>query len=86
MIWSPDGVDRIERGHRLLEDHRDLVAADLLHLLLGRVEQVPALEADLAADDAPGRVGTSRRMERAVTLLPQPDFAHHAEVSPLRTE
>jgi hypothetical protein len=30
---ASDGVERIERGHRLLEDHRDLVAADLLHLL-----------------------------------------------------
>ena len=27
-----DGEDRVERGHRLLEDHRDLVAADLPHL------------------------------------------------------
>src|SRR5262245_13761298 len=27
-----DGEDRVERGHRLLEDHADLVAADLAHL------------------------------------------------------
>ena len=27
-----DGVDRAERGHRLLEHHGDLVAADLPHL------------------------------------------------------
>ena len=29
-ICSPTGEDRVQRGHRLLEDHRDLVAADLL--------------------------------------------------------
>ena len=27
--------DRVERGHRLLEDHRDLFAADLAHLCAG---------------------------------------------------
>ena len=27
-IWAPDLVDRVERGHRVLEDHRDPVAAD----------------------------------------------------------
>ncbi len=31
-----DLVDRIERGHRVLEDHRDVVAADSLQLLLAR--------------------------------------------------
>jgi hypothetical protein len=29
-----DGVDRIERRHRLLEDDGDLLAADLLHVVL----------------------------------------------------
>ena len=28
-----DRVDRVERGHRLLEDHRDLIAADVAHLV-----------------------------------------------------
>ena len=31
-IWLADGEDRVERGHRLLEDHRDLLAADRPHL------------------------------------------------------
>ena len=39
-----DGQDRIERGHRLLEDHRDVAAADLAHLLVGEVEQIAAFE------------------------------------------
>ena len=39
-----DRVDRIERGHRVLEDHRDAVAAERGELLPSRREQVAALE------------------------------------------
>ena len=46
---SLDRVQRIERGHRLLEDHRDVVAADLAQFLLGGGEQVPSVEQDAAA-------------------------------------
>src|SRR5712691_508466 len=46
-----DAEDRIERGHRLLEDHRDVVAANLLHLLLRELEQILAPELDLALGD-----------------------------------
>ena len=49
-----DGQHRVERGHRLLEDHRDVAAAPLAHLLLGEVEQVLPLEQDLALGDAAG--------------------------------
>ena len=44
-----DLEDRIERRHRLLEDHGDVVAADVAHLALGELGQVASLEADLAA-------------------------------------
>ena len=47
----PDSIHRVERGHRVLEDHRDLAAADLAHLVLADPGQVLALEHDLAADD-----------------------------------
>ncbi len=43
-----DGVQRVERGHRLLEDDGDLLAADVAHHGLGRLEQVVLAEADLA--------------------------------------
>src|SRR6266852_5156855 len=43
--------DRIERRHRVLKDHRDLLAADLAHLDLGQFGQVAAFEPHLAADD-----------------------------------
>src|SRR2546428_5177068 len=50
-----DGEDRIERGHRVLQDHRDLAPADLLHLGLALRQQILAVEANLAAHDARGR-------------------------------
>src|SRR6266545_4280727 len=40
----PDGEHRIERAHRVLQDHRDLLAADPLHLALALDDQVLAVE------------------------------------------
>ncbi len=39
-----DREHRVERGHRLLEDHRDVAAADRAHLVGGQFEQVAAFE------------------------------------------
>ena len=39
-----DGVARIERGHRLLEDHRDAVAAQIAQLAVRQIEQPEAVE------------------------------------------
>ena len=33
-----DLIDRVQGGHRILEDHRDIVTANVLHLLLGHLE------------------------------------------------
>jgi len=52
---SADRQHRVQRGHRLLKDHRDLVAADLAHLRLTEVQEVAPGKADRARDDAPGR-------------------------------
>ena len=52
-----DRQDRIERGHRLLEDHRDVAAAHLAHVVVGEIEQVAALEQDAARGDAAGVLG-----------------------------
>ena len=43
-----DRVQRVERGHRLLEHHGDVVAADLAHRVLVGADQVLAVEQDLA--------------------------------------
>ena len=46
-----DGVDGRQRGHRVLEDHRDLTAANRPHLALGELHQVAAAVEHLALDD-----------------------------------
>ncbi len=70
-----DGQHRIERGHRLLEDHRDVAAADGAHVVLGQLEQIAALEQDAPARHAPGGLGEQshdrqRRYRLAAARLP----------------
>src|SRR6185437_12340384 len=43
-----DRVGRIERGHRLLEDHRHAVAADVFHAPRGEPEEIGAGEGEAA--------------------------------------
>ena len=52
-----DGVQRVERGHRLLEDHGDLVAADVTERVRLERHQVLALEPDGAGRMRGGGVG-----------------------------
>src|SRR5690606_14845075 len=47
---DPDGDHWIQRGHRVLEDHRDLAAADARQSCLRRLEEVVALVHHLAGD------------------------------------
>ena len=44
-----DPHHRVERGHRLLEHHPDLAAADVAHGRLRQPEELPAGEADRPA-------------------------------------
>jgi hypothetical protein len=46
-----DRVDRVQRGHRVLEDHRDLVAAQRAELARRGMQDVLAVEEHLAARD-----------------------------------
>jgi len=50
-----DGERRVERGHRLLEDHREPGAPQLAQPRRRQPEQILAFEPHLARDDAPGR-------------------------------
>src|SRR6266699_3354716 len=50
-----DREDRVQRGHRLLKDHRDLVAADVANLFVVELDEVVAVEDDLTRYDAAGR-------------------------------
>ncbi len=47
-----DGEQRIERGHRVLQDHGDALAAHAAHFRLRLVEKVLAFEHHAATDDA----------------------------------
>src|SRR5262245_45894570 len=72
-------VQGIEAGHRLLEDHRDLIAANLLHLLLSEIEQIAALKADDPVDDATRRIGDEAQDGQRGYALAAAGFAYHAE-------
>ena len=45
-----DGKARIERGHRLLKDHRQPVAAEVAQGFVGHVKQIETVEADRTGD------------------------------------
>ena len=44
-----DADDGVQRGQGVLEDHGDLVAPDFAHILLGDLQQIPAVIDNLAA-------------------------------------
>src|SRR5260221_1695808 len=87
-----DGEHRVERGHRLLEDHRDAVAADLAHLLLVEPDEIAPGEADMPGGDPPARrrhqphdgeggdalaaAGFADDRQRLVALHGEADVAH----------
>ena len=73
-----DAHDRIERGHRLLEHHRDGVAADAAHLGFGKPDQLAAVQPD-AAFDPPGRVRHQAHDGERRHALAAAGFADHAE-------
>jgi hypothetical protein len=78
-----DGVERVERGERVLEDRADRAAAHFPHLLVRQVVDAAAVEADLAAAIRPG--GSSRPMIAApVSDLPAPDSPTTPRISPGR--
>ena len=89
-----DRVVVAERRHRLLEDERDLLAADRAHLRpLGRAPQGrsggavgrPRASHTSPASIRPGR-STMPRMLRAVMLLPQPLSPTMPSVRPANVE
>jgi len=72
-----DRLGRVQRGQRVLEHHRDLVAADLAHVVLGQPDQLPAVQLDRAADDGAARRqqahdGQARHRLAAARLPHQP--------------
>ena len=75
---APDQHGRIERGHRLLIDHRDLRAADGAQLPLGEARHVAALEPDRAIGDPPdpGEVAHDGERDRRLAAAQFADQSH----------
>lgn len=74
----PDGERGIERGHRLLEDHRHPVAADIGEFAFGEGEEIAAVEDRLSRDNIGRRAGqqTHQRQRRHAFAAPRfPDDA-----------
>ena len=53
---APDGVDRIERGHGVLEHHGDLAAAHRPQLFLTLFGKILTVEKDISRFDPARRV------------------------------
>src|SRR5581483_5488694 len=76
------GEERVERGHRILEDDRHLLAADPPRpLQAGPADERPALPADVAAGHAPGRLEQAEDGERR-DALPRARLPDQAERLP----
>ena len=58
-----DAQDGVQRHHRILEDHRDAIAAQRTQFPLRQTSKVPAFEPDASADDRPGRVDETEYRE-----------------------
>src|SRR5687767_4485296 len=78
-----DGVERIERGERVLEDDADPAAADAAQLFVRQVVDAAALEPDFARGDAPRRLEQADHRE-AGDRLAGARLADHAEHLPGR--
>jgi hypothetical protein len=74
----PDLVDRVERRHRVLEDHRDLGAAHPPELILRGLDQLGALVMRGALEE---RVGRARQphQRHGGHRLARAGLAHHRE-------
>ena len=74
-----DGENRVQRGHRVLEDHADLATPQLLEFRLAHGEQVAPLEERAAGGDAPRRLGDQPQHGKDVHALARAALAHDAQ-------
>src|SRR3954453_5529941 len=75
----PDLQHGVKRGHRILEDERDLVAADVPQLLLRDLEEIGPLEEGLAANDLPRRLGNEPEEGHAPDALAGARLPHDSQ-------
>ena len=79
---APDLVQRVQRGERVLEDHRDVVTADRAQLGVRQRDEVAALEQDAPRDARPLQAREPERRERGDGLA-GPRLADDPERAPL---
>ena len=77
-----DGERGVQRRHRVLEHHGDLLAAHPAHLGRALVEEVLSLEQDATADDAPRRLGHEPYQRQAGDRLARARLSHEGERLP----
>ena len=70
---------RVERCHRILEDHGDPVAADVAELVLAHLQQILTVKPHLAIHDLPGGCGIRRISDITPTLLPEPESPYNCD-------
>jgi hypothetical protein len=74
-----DGQHRIERGHRLLEDHGDAVAANLPHPAFAKPGYLRVAESDRAAGEPHAGLGQESHQRQRRNRLARPRLAGETE-------
>src|SRR5262245_40138532 len=75
---------RIERGHRLLKNHGNLVAANFAHLLVAKLEEIVPAITNLAADDLSRRRWDQSHNRKRRDALATTGLADESEGFPFR--
>src|SRR5439155_24437539 len=77
-----DVLDRVQRRLRLLEDHAQLVTAELPHLVGLELQEIPAVEQDLAGLDPTGPADQAhdRQLRHALAAARLADQTHDLAV------
>jgi len=75
----PDGQHRVQGCHGVLKDHGDLVPADLAHLFLRDLKQVPSLKDHLATHDAARGLRDEPHHREHAHALAATTLAHYAQ-------
>src|SRR5215510_5725818 len=78
------GKYRIQRGHGLLKDHGNLVAANFTHLLVAQFEKIMPAIANLAADDLSRRRRDQPHNRKRRDTLATTGLADESEGLPFR--
>ncbi|MOA37694.1 hypothetical protein D3C78_1593130 [compost metagenome] len=73
-----DGVARVQRGHRILEHHRQVFADDLPALAIAQLEHVLAVEAEGVGGDDAGMLDQAHQRHHGHGLA-GPRLAHDGQ-------